>query len=752
MCPVSESTGLVRWVSPEGAPPLGWLASCELVVVTSLADVRCMVDELSAAPYVAFDTETTGLAVIDDRLVALQFAGSATKSFFIAIDMLDPRFTNLPLTQVIALCEPIWTKGVVAHNAGFDWKMMVQQGADFAIVADTMLESKLYDVYRHSALKDCAKDLLGLDEVIKFKDLFPKKLKTALRRFDSVEYDKAVPYGSQDPLATWRLHGWFLDHGVDPTNFIYQLEHAVIKPISEMELLGIALDVEKIEAAKIETEKLLLAQQALIDQMAGRHVELSKPADVRALLFDELKLPVIRVSEKTQVPSTDAKVMKALEPKHPIIKEIGVYREYDKMRVGFLDPLPTFVQRDGCVHTSYHQYGAVTGRPSASDPNLQQIPKEKGDKANDKLRAAVRSSFVPPPGYAGLLDIDYSQLEYRLYASLSGDQHLLHAFYQGADVHAQTASLMFGTPLDQVSKADRGRGKTINFATIYGQGPAALAATLGVSVREAQQLQRDYFVKLPQAAAYVQYLKDFAHQHGYCQTFFGRRRPLLYINSGNKGFAAADERCAVNSPIQGTGADLLKLAIVRASTTLKDGGFKSRLCLMVHDELVIAHHADDDLDALSEVIRAAMEMDEEVKSYGWCPLISEPGYGKNWADIDDFVYPSRRKDGTTGLMVNTGSAPRATGKALALPEVGHVTNERVTIIMPAGYTDALVEALQREFAARPGPVALFLEIDGEDVPAGPPISVDRKFLLQLKAEGVSYRLSDALSRRLMRAA
>lgn len=293
---MSEATGLARWMAPAESPPLGWIDACELFVVTNMDGVYAMVEDLLAASYITFDTETTGLAVIDDRVVALQFSGNGVRSYFIAVDMVDPRFTNLSLAQVVQACTPLWAKGVVAHNAGFDWKMMVQRGADFTIVADTMLECKLYDVYRHSALKDCAKDLLGLDEVIKFKDLFPKKVKASQRRFDSVEYDKAVPYGSQDPLVTWRLHGWFIEHGVDPTNFIYRLEHAVIKPISEMEMLGIALDVEKIESAKVETEKLLIAQQATIDQMAGRHVELAKVADVRRLLFDELKLPVIRSS------------------------------------------------------------------------------------------------------------------------------------------------------------------------------------------------------------------------------------------------------------------------------------------------------------------------------------------------------------------------------------------------------------------------------------------------------------------------
>lgn len=787
-------------------PALGWLGTCELVVLQSLEDVRQMVAELLEAPYVTFDTETTGLRVIDDHIVALQWAGSPTRGFFAAIDMLDARFTNLSLPAVLATCAPLAARGYVAHNASYDWKMCVQEGTDFTIVADTRIESKLYDVNRRSNLKDCMRDLLGLDEVIKFKSLFAPKTP---KRFDNVKYDVAVPYACQDPLGTWQLHAWFLQHGVNPQDFIYQLEHALIKPIAEMELLGVQLDQEKIATAKAEAEKAMADAMATIVKIAGRTVELTKPDDVAKLLYQELQLPVLKMTPSGNKPSTDVKTLNLLKAKtkHPIIEAIETYREFEKLKVAFLDPLPGFVQRDGCIHTSIDPLGADSGRMSNKEPNLQQVPKKKGDRANDGLRDAIRSSFLPPPGFVGFIDIDYSQIEYVLFACLSRDQGLMQAFLSGVDVHKQTASLLLGIPLDQVDKPARGRGKTLNFAAIYGQGAKALAETLGISEWEAQQLQQLYWSKMQAAAMYCQQLRDFAHQHGYCETFFGRKRQLPSIHSTIKWEMLGAERQAVNSPIQGAAADLMKIAIVRAHAAFKERGFKSRMTHVVHDALVTAFHPDDNLDEVMETLRWAME-DIPDPSWNWVPTLTEVEVGPNWGSVQKTSYRIRRKPdeavpqsllpawssdlmprampapvlvdaaramtgGDTSAMIDdvpdrpavptaSPAAPPAALPAappippptlgIQVPQVSTATDEVLTILVPQDMTPSTLESLALEVKNRPGPIPLRFDVNGTLVQANRGIMIDRRFLLQLQAEGIRYTLSDALARRMMRVA
>lgn len=724
-----------------------WLSSCELYVVESLDDLQGLVTELMAAPVVCFDTETTGLRVIDDEVVALQFSPDGVRSYFVAINMLDVRFVNLPMRDVVRILEPVWRKGFVGHNLGFDWKMMVQHGADFHIVADTLLQSKLYDVYDSAALKDLALKHLQLDEVITFKSLFPPRVKKEQRRFDVVDYDRAVPYALQDVLAGFRLYEWFKPH-MNPDHFIYQLEHACIKPLARMELLGVRLDLPQIEAAKQEAERTMADAQAEIDQLAGRPVTLSKPRDVAQLLFTELKLPVIKSSEKTGAPSTDAASLKALEGKHPVVDAILRYREAEKIKVSFLDPLPEFVQKDGCIHTQYNQYGADSGRLSSKEPNLQQVPKER-DKSNDALRRAVRGSFLPPPGFVGFLDSDYSQVEYRLFASLAGEQGLLDAFAKDIDVHIQTASIMLHKTLDEVkaNKNLRQQGKSLNFMAIYGGSKYKLSEMVGCSVDEAEQLLDDYWCTLPSARRYVEGVKARARALGYCETYFGRRRALPGINSSDRGERSRAERQAVNTSIQGTAADLIKMAIVRADTSFQEKGFKSRLVLNVHDQLVVAHHPDDQLDDVAETLRWAME----ISMPGWCEIRSDPGYGPHWNAIEDYTYPSRRQaDGESPPAV-AASAPSPVPTSSIMTEAPPISGtESLTIDVSPTTPRELLQRLASTFHDRPGTSTLFIRVGKRQIRAFQGVQVDRPLLLQLRAEAVRYEVSPDLEKRLMR--
>jgi DNA polymerase I len=723
-----------------------WLKSCDLQVIDSYQGLEAMVVDLIDCEVICFDTETTGLRVIDDEVVALQFCGDGTRAYFVPVAMLDQKFTNLNISEVVRICQPLWKKGFVGHNLGYDWKMMVQYGADFEIRDDTLLMSKLYDVYDSAALKDLSKKHLGLDEVITFKSLFPPKVKKEQRRFDVVSYEQAVPYACQDVIVGWKLFHWFAPK-LDRSHFIYQLEHDCIKPLAKMELLGVQLNQEQIAAATLEAEKMMAEQLAFIEQAAGRPVALSKPKDVGRLLYDELKLPVLKSSDKTGAASTDAATLKALQGKHPVVDAILLYREADKIKVGFLDPLPTFVQKDGCIHTQYNQYGAVSGRLSSKEPNLQQVPKERG-KSNDALRAAVRSSILPPPGYVGFLDIDYSQIEYRLFASLSGDRGLLEAFEKGIDVHVQTAAVMFGKTIEEV-KADknlRQRGKSLNFMAIYGGSKYKLAEMVGCTVDEAEQLLNDYWKTLGTAAKYVELIKAKARGTGYTETFFGRRRAVPGINSRDRKEKSSAEREAVNTNVQGTAADLIKMAIVRADRILEAKGLKSRLVLTVHDELVVAHHADDDLDDVASAMQWAME----ISMPGWCEMTSEPGYGTDWNSIEDFKYPNRREHGESNPCKLIEVSPPASSVMTASPPI--TDDEAITVHVSKSMADDYMERLARSFIERPGTTTLFLQYGEKRFRAYQGVQIDRRFLLQLRVEGLVYEVSEGLSRRLTKSA
>lgn len=962
--------------------PTTWLDQCRKVVVTSLEQLESVRNVLLAAPDVTYDVETTGLRVIDDRIVSMQFAPNGDEAFFIAIDMVDPAFTNLPIQAVVEILRPVFERGVVAHNAGFDWKM-TQRYIDFTITADTMLEAKIFDADQRVGLKHQIKAHLKLDEAIPFKSLFSSKVKTADRRFDRVPFAQAVPYACQDVLATWRLHQHY-KAVLDPTHMIYVLEHQCIKPLARMELFGVRLDLAKIEEGARVAQEMMNSTMAEIVGHAGRTVELSKPRDVSKLLYEELQLPVLKESEKTGAPSTDAATLKLLLKDHPIIDAIQRYREAEKLKVGFFDPLPAFVQSDGCIHTSYHQYGAGTGRMSASDPNLQQVPKERG-KSSDVLRTAIRGSFIPPEGYTGFLDVDFclapgtrvlltdltwkpveqlaegddvigfdedltrarngghcfrssrvegtkhlrqpcyrimtdrgtvissaphrwlarrytasgnrhnrewiasenlkagdsisflaapwdvdhsreagylagffdgegfvssggvgfgqnpgptagrvlqllrekgfsfaensqpnkrcvqhriggyeqtlrflgsirphrlldkartvwegkqtwgktstpafitaieylgeqdvvavqtstktliaegflshnSQIEYRLFASLSQDRNLLKAYANDWDVHEATAAMMFNVPIDQVDKNLRNRGKSLNFMAIYGGSKWKLAEMLGVEVGEAEGLLSSYWSTLLDAARYCESIRSFARRHGYVETYFGRRRMTPGINGPDRKLQGRAERQSVNSVVQGTAADVMKIALVRLDKALMDGAFKSRLCLTVHDQVVIAFHPGDDLDTLAEVVRAAME----IEVPGWVPMKSEPAFGPTWNDVAEFAYPSRRAAGDPAPVI-----------PVAPIDVEPISRRRevLTIQVDEHTPPEAYARLGQAMASRPGgsTVTLVSPAGSYRVPEG--VHVDRQLLLQLRAEGFVTSLSPMLTERLTR--
>lgn len=709
-------------------PGMEWLDKCQLIIVDNIDALRRMVTELLTAGFVTYDVETTGLQIIDDSLVSMQFAGSEDTAYFIPLAMQG--MTNLSLPEVIVELQPLWKRGLIGHNIGYDWKM-TQRFVDFEIEADTVIEAKLvpelWNDYQYKwDLKSLAHGLFQL-EVVEYSDLFPRRTPKKAMRFDLVDPEYGIPYACQDVLLTWKLHLELLaKYKLDQSHNIYKWEHQLIKVIARMELLGIGLNTQKLNEAEKVATALMDTDQATISALAGEDILISSSAQISKLLYEKLGLVAPRMTPSGKTGSSDAKAMEMLKGQHPVIETIVHYRNIEKLRNAFLSKLPGFVQSDGCVHTSYNQYGAISGRMSSKKPNLQQVPKER-DKDGDELRVAIRSSFVPPVPYIGLLDIDFSQIEYRLAASLAKDRGLIEAFINGVDVHVKTAAMMYKVPIEEVDKQMRNRGKTANFAAIYGQGPDALAETWGLTRYEAQEIMKQYWRAVPGLRRYCEYLREQAREKGYSETYFGRKRVHPNINHRAYSLKSTAEREAVNSPIQGAAADLMKLAMLRCDKALKVGNFKSGMLLTVHDQLTFGHHPDDDLDTLSEAMREAMELDLP----GFVPLLTDAGYGPNWNDIEKFEYPSRRaiKESPAKLL----PAPLA---VLGTTPALEVQRDYLKLFM-AESGESVARQVYNKLSSSPGPTPV-VGASGFNFEAG--VLVNQTLLFALKALGIKFEL------------
>lgn len=643
----SSKKGLREITVPE------WLSRLSLIECKSLPDVQEMVtDLLSSENPIMYDIETTGLRTYDDIVVSMQFANRSDKAYFIPIAM-NNGMTNLPIAEVAKLCQPLFDRGMVGHNIKFDWKMS-RRHFDFKILADTMLDCRMYDSEMMAGLKNVSQKLLRVSETLELKQFFKRGEPV---RFDLMTPEFAVAYACQDVILTNRLYHLFSSsERVDRTSFIYNLELELIKVVGDMELTGVGLSMDVIREGLEKSEKLIAKLQTDIDILAGRPVALSKTNDLKKLLYEELGLPILKQTEKGE-PSTDAATLDMLKGKSPVVDLILDYRKVAKLREAFLEPIPQMVQGDGCIHASFNQFGTRTGRFSSSEPNLQQIPKNRAEGDNqteiDELTSYLRAAIVPPKGFIGFVDADYAQIEYVLFASLSQEPSLLEAFATGVDVHKKTAAIVFGVPVDKVTKEQRQAGKTLNFSILYGASHYRIAEQLGITDVEAQNILADYWRKLPTIQHFVEGIHTDTRRRGYASTFFGRRRYLPNIMSHDRRERMSAQREAVSTAVQGSAADLVKMALVRVHNLFTDAGLKSKLCLTVHDQIVVAHHPDDDKKKVAELLCEGMEIQIE----GWAAVKAEVGYGINWRDIKDLTDPVAVPHQVTKSVSNTLQLP-----------------------------------------------------------------------------------------------
>jgi DNA polymerase-1 len=621
-----------RAPAARGAPSV---ASAQ--VVDDPAQLAAVIADIRRVPLVAIDTETTGLDPMRAHLVGLSLAVAPGRSWYLPFAHLPPDGPlaggeaprNLPplASDALAplralLADPAVPKA--GHNVKFDWLVLRRAGAELAGVRyDSMLASFVLDPGRRShALDELARERLSI-EMQTYHGVAGKGRRE--RPFAEVPLADAARYCCADSEMVLRLEAAFRpeleDHRLLP--LLETIEMPLVPVLVEMEATGVLIDRALLGEIGRAFAKELAALELEIYRAAGGDFNINSTPQLRTVLFDKLQLPVQKRT-KTGA-STDFEVLEQLAAMgHEVPRLMIEYRELSKLKSTYVDALPGFIHPEtGRVHTSYNQTGAATGRLSSSDPNLQNIPVRtpRGEE--------IRRAFIAPPGHL-LLTADYSQIELRLLAHLSGDAAFVEAFERGGDIHRQTAAVIFGVTEDAVTPEMRARAKTINFGTIYGQGPFALSRQLGITQDEAKNFIQQYFERFSGVRRWLDAVVEEARQRGYVETLFGRRRYITELKDKNFNVRAFGERTATNSPLQGSAADLIKIAMIRIHAALPAAGMKARMLLQVHDELVFEVPEQEQAVAAG-LVKREMEGVTRLR----VPLVVTIGAGKNWVDAKE---------------------------------------------------------------------------------------------------------------------
>ncbi len=579
---------------------------------------------LQAAPLISFDTETDALDAMQANLVGISLAVESGHACYIP---LAHRFPGAPkqLEQALVLdaLRPLLTdpsKPKLGQHGKYDLHVLRRYGVDVAGYAeDSMLASAVWQAagQRHD-MDSLAQRYLGY-RTIRFEDVAGKGAKQI--SFADVALEQATAYAAEDADITLRLQCELAKKlATEPTlERVYrEIEMPLVPVLTAIEANGVLIDAAELRRQSADLSKRMLATQQRAFEVAGRHFNLDSPKQLAALLFDELKL---RPGVKTPSgqPSTNEEALEAIAELHELPRLILDHRGLAKLRSTYTDKLPEMINpTTGRVHTSYHQAGAATGRLSSTDPNLQNIP----IRSEDGRR--IRRAFVAPPGRR-IVACDYSQIELRIMAHLSEDPNLLTAFDGGLDVHRATAAEVFGVALADVSGEQRRAAKAINFGLMYGMGAFGLARQLGISRGEAQDYIALYFSRYPGVRRYMEAARKSAHERGFVETVFGRRLQLVEIHSRNAAQRAGAERAAINAPMQGTAADIIKIAMRRVHDWLLPHAGRALMIMQVHDELVFEVDADFS-DTLCAEVRGLMQASASLR----VPLVVDVGTGSNW--------------------------------------------------------------------------------------------------------------------------
>lgn len=580
---------------------------------------------IEAAELSAFDTETDSLDAMRARLVGLSFSVEPGQAAYLPIGHQGlGADRQLPFDEVLARLRP-WLENPACAKLGqhlkYDAQVLANYGITLAGVAhDTLLQSYVLESHRSHDMDGLAQRHLGL-KTITYESVCGKGANQIC--FDQVPLEQACEYAAEDADITLRLHRTLYPQIEAEPGLLHvyrDIEMPVSHVLQVMERNGVLIDREQLgrQSHEIGTRLLELEKEAY--ELAGGPFNLNSPKQIGEIFFGKLGLPVVKKTP-SGTPSTDEEVLQKLAEDYPLPKRLLDYRGLAKLKSTYTDKLPKMVDADtGRVHTNYAQAVAVTGRLSSNEPNLQNIPVRTGEGRR------IREAFIASPGKV-LVSADYSQIELRIMAHISGDENLLRAFASGEDIHRATAAEIFSMTPDALSNDQRRVAKTINFGLIYGMSAFGLAANLGIG-RDAAKLYIDrYFMRYPGVARYMEETRLRARSVGYVETVFGRRLWLPEINGGSGPRRQAAERAAINAPMQGTAADLIKLSMIAVQDWIERSGVATRMIMQVHDELVL-EVPQSELDEVRERLPALMCAVAELK----VPLVAEVGVGRNWEE------------------------------------------------------------------------------------------------------------------------
>ncbi len=608
---------------PTEAPPS--LGDYQLVLEQAQFDV--WLEKLKGAELIAFDTETTGLDAQQAQLVGLSFAVKAGEAAYIPVAhsyMGVP--AQLDRDKVLNALKPILEdprKAKVGQHAKYDINILANASTPIrvqGVAFDTMLESYVLDATatRHDM------DSLSLKylshSTIRFEDIAGKGAKQLT--FDQIDLAQAAPYAAEDADVTLRLHQtlWAkLEAEPSLAKVLREIEMPLVPVLARIERQGALVDAKLLGEHSVELGEKLVELERQAFAIAGEEFNLGSPKQLGVILYEKLGLPIISKTAKGQASTAEAVLAELAEQDFELPKVLMQYRSLSKLKSTYTDRLPEQINpRTGRIHTSYHQAVAATGRLSSSDPNLQNIPIRTAEGRR------IRQAFVAPRGYK-LLAADYSQIELRIMAHLARDEGLLDAFRHDRDVHRATAAEVFGVALEAVTSEQRRSAKAINFGLIYGMSAFGLAKQIGVDRKQSQAYIDRYFERYPGVLAYMERTREQAAQQGYVETLFGRRLYLPDINAKNQALRKGAERTAINAPMQGTAADIIKRAMIAVDGWLSESALDAKVILQVHDELVLEVR-EDLVEQVREQVKLLMGRAAELE----VPLLVEVGVGDNW--------------------------------------------------------------------------------------------------------------------------
>lgn len=582
--------------------------------------------QISAASEIAFDTETTGLSLRDDRPIGISLAWAKGQACYIPLN--QDHLKDLSPEAVVSGLKPIFESEngpiKIAHNLKFDYMMLRHLGIHLnGPVGDSMIVAFILNPTRKS---------YGID-ALSLEDIGIEKIPTTALmgtkkqiNMADVPADVVSVYASEDADCCLQLYQKLFPQLDKDLLYVYEkIDLPTLTILAKMEFEGISIDHEALAGLSESLLDESLDLQEEIYKEAGEEFNINSPKQLQVILFEKLKihekLGVKKLKKTKSGISTDVSVLESLSA-HPLPTALLTYREVSKLRNTYVDTLPQLIhESSGRIHTSFHPTGTATGRLSSSHPNLQNIP------IRTKRGRAVRSAFVPPEGM-DLISADYSQIELRILAHISKDEGLQQAFRDNLDIHTSTAASMFKKDPAEVSHSDRSQAKAINYGIAYGMGPQRLAKTTGVSLREAKDFIERYFDSFPGIKSYIDGAILYATEHGYSKTILGRRRPIDGLDGKSGPMALVNSKnIAVNSPIQGSAADLMKLAMIKIDQELSENNVRAKMLLQVHDELVFECPSEE-TESVCQLIRHGMEHAMELS----VPLKADIGIGKNWLE------------------------------------------------------------------------------------------------------------------------